>query len=46
MEQSDHKLLADIQLKHLSDTPPRLQGLVQKFNPMILLLSMFQVSRW
>ena len=31
--QSDHKPLADIQLKYLSDAPPRLQRLLLKLQP-------------
>ena len=31
--QSDHKALADIHLKYLSEEPPRLQRLVLKFQP-------------
>ena len=45
---SDHKLLEDIHLKHLSDASPRLQRLLLKIQPYILSLSMFQVktSQW
>ena len=42
---TDHKLLEDIHLKHLSDAPPRLQRLLLKLQPDVI-VSMFQIKKF